>query len=169
MTVDRRQVADTRPAVRTEGLITEELDGELLIYDRVRDKAHCLNGSAAVVWRHCDGTRTVEELGRLIAPEADPELRGELALAALNQLERRHLLAEGLPVGSAVSRRELMRKAALVGAVGLALPVVKSIVAPTAAQAATCLPGGAACSSSAQCCSGICAETSPGSGVFACA
>ena len=161
--------ADFRPRARAEDLVVEELDGEFLVYDTGRDKAHCLNGTAAAVWRRCDGRRTVEELGVLVAPQADPELREEIVLSTLAQLDRRNLLVESLPAGGRISRREMMRKAALVGAVGLSLPVVRSIVAPTAAQAATCVPSGGPCTASAQCCSGLCAETSPGSGVFACA
>ena len=38
----------------------------------------------------------------------------------------------------------------------VAVPLVTSIVAPTAAQAATCFPSGHACASGPQCCSNLC-------------
>ena len=145
-----------RPVARKERLAVEELDGELLIYDLDRDKAHCLNGAAAIVWRHCDGAHTIEDLGRLLAPEAEEESRDELTRSALAQLSRRSLLTERFADPNGISRRELMRKVAIVGAIGLSIPVVKSIVAPEAAQAATLLPSGSLCSVGAQCVSGLC-------------
>ena len=61
--------------------------------------------------------------------------------------------------------RRRLKRAAVVAAV--AVPVVTSIVAPTAAHAATCLPSGAQCTRTSQCCQtpvplvcagGICTE-----------
>ncbi len=54
-----------------------------------------------------------------------------------------------------MSRREVMRRMGWASAV--TLPLVTSIVAPTASQAATSFPSGFPCESSAQCCSGHCA------------
>lgn len=147
----------SRPAARTERIAVEELDGELLIYDLDTHKAHCLNGEAAAVWRLCDGTRSVTELSATIAQGAPHEVAEELVLHALSELGKRKLLVLEVPeAGSGVSRRELFRKLAIAGAAGLAIPVVRSIVAPTAAQAATCVPPGGLCTASGQCCSGVC-------------
>ena len=49
------------PQARTSGLIVKEVDGEILIYDRETNKAHCLNQTAAKVWEHCDGKTTVSQ------------------------------------------------------------------------------------------------------------
>jgi hypothetical protein len=38
----------------------------------------------------------------------------------------------------------------------VAVPLITSIVAPTAAEAASCFGSGHSCASSSQCCSGIC-------------
>ena len=46
---------------REDGLIVREVDGETLVYDRRRHKAHCLNRAAALVWRQCDGTTSVAD------------------------------------------------------------------------------------------------------------
>ena len=60
-----------------------------------------------------------------------------------------------------VSRRDALRRVALIGAGAVAAaPLVKSIVAPTSAAAgsaqAQCLPGGAECTVDSQCCSNQC-------------
>jgi hypothetical protein len=144
------------PMARTQGLAVEELDGELLIYDLDRDKAHALNPESALVWRSCDGQRSVEEIAAIVAPDADPVARLEIVWLALKQLDQRRLLLGSRDAPPDVSRRDLMRKAAMTGAVVLAIPVVRSIVAPTAAQAASCLPPGSPCTTTVQCCSGLC-------------
>jgi len=53
-----------------------------------------------------------------------------------------------------MNRRQMVRTLGLAAIV--AVPLVTSIVAPTPVQAATCLPPGQACTTSAQCCNGLC-------------
>jgi hypothetical protein len=148
-----------RPMARTDGLLVEELDGEVLIYDIERHRAHCLNAAAATVWRACDGTRTEAELTEVME-RSFPGSDCDAAAYGLGLLRARDLVAAP-PPGSAprkgVTRREILRKVAIGGlAVGLGIPVVKSIVAPKPAQAFSCVPTAGECTSSAQCCSGVC-------------
>lgn len=58
----KTQSLEFLPKARCEALITKEVDGELLVYDRSRDKAHCLNESAAAIWKLCDGRTTPAEI-----------------------------------------------------------------------------------------------------------
>ena len=51
----------TLPTARQERLVIQELPDEVLIYDLDRDKAHCLNQTAAFVWKQCDGRTTVAD------------------------------------------------------------------------------------------------------------
>ncbi len=37
------------PLARHEGLVVQKLDGEVLIYDLQRHRAHCLNSTAAAI------------------------------------------------------------------------------------------------------------------------
>jgi hypothetical protein len=43
------------PRARAENLTVRVLGDETLVYDQERHKAHCLNATAALVWRHCNG------------------------------------------------------------------------------------------------------------------
>ncbi|HEY0006876.1 MAG TPA: hypothetical protein VGB17_19000, partial [Pyrinomonadaceae bacterium] len=54
----------------------------------------------------------------------------------------------------AVNRRQMMRTLGVAAAV--AVPVVSSIIAPTAAQAGTCRLTGVNCTTANDCCSGVC-------------
>jgi hypothetical protein len=145
------------PEARREGLVVQAMSEEVLVYDRERNKAHCLNRTAALVWSHCDGNKSVAEMARAIAEEINAPVDEDLIWLGVEQLSKTHLLRERAMMPehkTGLSRREVMRRIGLTAAV--ALPVVTSIVAPTAAQAANCIPSGGGCTTSAQCCSGIC-------------
>ena len=141
------------PEARKEGLIVQELSEEVLIYDRQRHKAHCLNRTAALVWERCDGKTAVKEIARRVSKKTGQLLEEEVAWLAVEELAKRRLL-EPIKVKAGMSRREMIKRAGV--GVAVALPVVTSIVAPKAAQAATCRASGQACTTSAQCCSGVC-------------
>lgn len=148
------------PKARNEKLIVQGFKDELLVYDKQRHKAHCLNRTAALIWKRCDGRTSVTEISRQLGNEMESEavVDERLVWYALKQFERDHLLEEKLDiparmvaaVGGGVSRRQMFRVLGLTAAV--ALPLVTSMVAPTVAQAATCLPSGSPCTSSVQCC-----------------
>jgi len=145
------------PRARKDGLIVQNLPDETLVYDLERDRAHCLNQTAAFVWQHCDGRSNAKEIARALNHTIQQPVDEKLVWLAIDHLGRSHLLTEAPalpPHVAGLNRREVMRALGLSAAV--AIPVVASIVAPTPAQAATCFGAGASCTSSAQCCSGIC-------------
>jgi hypothetical protein len=150
-----------KPVARREGVLIRELPGELLVYERGEHRAHCLNRTAAAVFRHADGTRTVPDIARRVAPQGDRAEREAVVLEALARLGAAGLLEGGEPPGG-WSRREWVRRAG-VGA-ALLLPAVASIVAPTPAEAAaTCVescegqPRGTPCTSAgANPCTAVC-------------
>ena len=146
-----------KPQARKEGLVVQELEDEVLVYDQDRHKAHCLNETAAAVWKHCDGKTTVDEISALLEKQLRMPVDKDVLEFGLDQLEKAQLLEEpisGASNGKAMSRREVMRRIGVGAAV--ALPLVTSIIAPKAAQAANCTPNGQACTVNANCCSNNC-------------
>lgn len=133
------------PRARKEKLVTTELAGEKLVYDEKRNEAHCLNRTAALVWEHCDGQTTVAEMAERLERETEIPASHEMVWLALRQLEKSNLLEEPLNGASPerVSRREMVRRIGIAAAV--AIPLVTTIVAPTAADAASCLSQGQPC------------------------
>ena len=125
------------PQARQERLIVEESGSELLVYDQARDRVHCLNPSAAFVWRHCDGQTSIGQMTLLMHKEFNTPADEDLVSLALRQLHRKHLLTDGWhsqPATPKISRRELARRLGL----GIALlPLVSSILAPTPLMAVT--------------------------------
>jgi hypothetical protein len=153
------------PRARKSQLVTREFGGELLVYDRNRDRAHCLNPTAALVWAHCDGRTTIAKMAQLLEVEMKVPGGSEVVWLALDQLKKSDLLDDSYvrPV-QPMSRRGLVMRLGVAAAV--TLPFIRSITAPTAAQAATCLPNGATCVVNADCCSLNCVDN--GRGVFQC-
>src|SRR5262249_24599694 len=129
------------PKAREEGLIIEPLGDELLVYDTRSHRSNALNATAALVWRHCDGKTSLPELARLLVAELGAPEDEALVLLALKRLATVKLLEENrLPEGAEkVTRRSVARRLALAGGMTALLPLVLSIVAPTAAEAATCI------------------------------
>ena len=52
------------PTARDDNVLSYEVGEELVVYDRMAQRAHRLNAVAAVVWRLCDGQRGVEAIAR---------------------------------------------------------------------------------------------------------
>ncbi|HEV7375046.1 MAG TPA: PqqD family protein [Pyrinomonadaceae bacterium] len=145
----------TTPRARKEGLLVQELPNEVLVYDLERHKAHCLNPTAALIWKHCDGRTTVSDMVRLLENSLETSVDEDVVWCALNQLEKDHLLGDKVawPVGmEPISRRTLIRR---VGMAAVLLPLITTIAAPTAqAGTSNCVPQGGACSAATLPCCG---------------
>lgn len=128
----------SRPLSRRADLVVEESGDELLIYDQRRDLAHRLNPTAAIVWRHADGERTIEDLVGVLRDSVGELADEDLVMISLDGLTEAGLLEEH-PERKAeearLSRRRFIRRVGVVGSAALVLPVVHSIVAPTPASA----------------------------------
>jgi hypothetical protein len=131
------------PRARKDRLIVKDLPDETLVYDLENDKAHCLNNTSALVWRHCDGLNSVGDISLLLAAQTKTEVNDAIVWLALDQLRKFDLL-EAAPATPAhlagMNRRQWVRN---VGFAAIALPVIMSIAAPTAQALGSCpAPGG---------------------------
>lgn len=118
-----------KPIARREDLVIQEMPGEVLVYDLQSNKAHCLNETAAAIWKSCDGVNTVADISRLTKGAGE-----DMVWLAIDQLSEKNLLAAEIPAKfSGQTRREVIKKVGLAAVV--ALPIVTSLIAPTAAKA----------------------------------
>jgi Coenzyme PQQ synthesis protein D (PqqD) len=146
-----------KPVARKQGLVIQEMPDEILVYDLDRDRAHCLNRTAAFVWQRCDGRATTASIARALAREFGCAADEQIVWAALEQLGRNHLMQTQTTLPAAMQG---MNRRALVRALGLAAlvaaPVVTSIVAPTPAHAASgCVAAGQPCTAGGTPCCGV--------------
>jgi Coenzyme PQQ synthesis protein D (PqqD) len=124
------------PTARRSNLVVRELAEEVLIYDEEGHRAHCLNHTAALVWKNCDGKTTVSGIAKRLGAYLSAPVSDEVVWLALDQLAEFDLLASGtaLPTApSLISRRKMIRRLGLAAAVSL--PLITSIVSPRAAEA----------------------------------
>ena len=75
-----------KPVARRTGLVVRDLPGEIVVYDLDRHQAHCLNRTAASVFRGADGTRSLDDLGVLLGDAFDRAEREADVRMALDQL-----------------------------------------------------------------------------------
>lgn len=122
-------------------VVVQELREELLIYKLESNRAYALNQTAAIVWRNCDGIKTVAGIAEEIERESGMPVTEDLVLLTLERLTDEGLL--GPLAGTSRSenrmrRREMLKRAGL--ATMAALPVITSLVAPRAAHAQSGVP-----------------------------
>jgi len=156
------------PLARQARLVIQELPEEVLVYDLVRDKAHCLNQTAAFIWKQCDGQTTIAETRARMEKAFGANVDDEVIWLALDQLKKFDLLQSGVnqpPGVNRLSRRALMGS---IAAAAIALPLVTSISIPAVHAFSSCAKNGDPCFGNGNCCSNNC-EATAGGGPGTCA
>ncbi|MBA2334355.1 MAG: PqqD family protein [Blastocatellia bacterium] len=134
------------PVARRNGLVVQEVPDEVLVYDLDSNKAHCLNKTAALVWKSCNGSNTISDISKLVESEAGGSVSGDIVWLAIDQLSENGLLETQINSKFAgQSRREVIKKIGLASMV--AIPVIASLVAPQNALAV----GSCNCSANSAC------------------
>ncbi|HET8798315.1 MAG TPA: PqqD family protein, partial [Thermoanaerobaculia bacterium] len=141
------------PRARQERVLTTDMGDEIVLYDRREHRGHCLNRSAAAVWRRLDGRSSMEEIVAHLRQEVDPAADEETVWLALEELEKAGLLEGSVerPVSEGTSRRSLLRG---MGAAAVLLPVISTVIAPPAYAQVS----GVACSPADTCATFTCAN-----------
>ena len=118
---------NSKPLARTQDLIVQASADETLVYDRKHHQAHCLNKTAGLVWRHCDGHRTPADLAEVLTRLLGAPCDVEMVDLALEELAQANLLEGQAPVAPEqrkFSRRLLLRA----GAAAILVPAITSIL-----------------------------------------
>lgn len=145
------------PEARTAGIVVQYLGEEILIYDLTINQVFCLNKTLSVVYQACDGITFFDELKRRF------NFTDELIFLALDELKKYGLIEKSasicLPL-TQPTRREIIKS---IGLTAIAVPLIASVIAPTAAMAqsaAACVPAGVQATATA--------SNTNGSGLLAC-
>lgn len=153
------------PIARNNGLVIQEMPDEVLVYDLDSNKAHCLNETAAFVWKSCDGNNSVADIVREFEANAGNRVSEDFVWLAIDQLHENGLMEAGTETRFAgQSRRDVLKKIGLASMV--ALPVIASLVTPQSALAA----GSCGCVNPAACAGqGTCPSQTNCNGAGVCA
>lgn len=124
------------PIARTNGLVVQDVPDEVLVFDLESKKAHCLNQTAAMVWKACDGKSSVSDIARNIASQTGSKVSDDLVWLAIDQLNENDLLETKVsPKFHGTSRRDALKKIGMASMI--ALPIIASLAAPKSVLANT--------------------------------
>jgi hypothetical protein len=125
-------------------LITKKLDGELLLFEKETNTAHCLNDIAAEMWLACERESSATDITHCLRMRW-PDVEQEVVVASLGRMAATGLLVETIAQEKiSTDRRDLIRKLGLTAAAVLPI-VVTTVLIPPAAAAASCGTTGAIC------------------------
>lgn len=130
-----------KPISRKSNIVVQDLENEVLIYDLTINKAFCLNETSGLVFALCDGTRTVAQISNEMSKRLKTLISEDLVYLALDELKKNNLLENSEELTdhfAGMSRREVVKKVGLASMI--ALPVIASVVAPSAVMAQSCRP-----------------------------
>ena len=115
---------------RITGLSTEAVGDGLAVLDAGREQSYVLNATSALVFQHCDGQTSPEQLAELLRrkfnlQQAEAE---HLTRLALEELETAKLLeSAAIPAAATFSRRQVMSTFATLGLSLALLPLVERV------------------------------------------
>src|SRR6266496_2554432 len=125
------------PRKRTTVATAAGGDG-LHVFDHQQQQAYALNTTSALVWQHCDGQTTPEQLMELLRQNFNvPRVQAEqLTWLALDELGKANLLeaevARPRPLSSKLTRRQMLTTFATAGVALAVVPMVALVTAQAA-------------------------------------
>ena len=147
-----------QPKTRIENIVVQEMNKELLIYDLKDNKAFCLNETSAIIYQLCDGTKTIAEISQSLTKKSNQPISEDVIWLALDDFKKDKLLEHSEQIAinfNGLNRRQIIKKIGFSSMI--VLPMISAVMAPQAAQAASCVGVGQSCSPSGSignCCSG---------------
>lgn len=147
-----------KPLARKRDIVVQEFGSEILIYDLKANKVFNLNETSTLIWQASTGEKNIAEIADDISKKLNSPINEEFVWLALEQLRKQNLIENKTEIEvlyQGISRREIIKRVGLASLV--ALPLVSSLVAPTAVNAASCTTGtssrglGCPCTAITQC------------------
>ena len=135
------------PRKRTTVTTAAGGDG-LHVFDHQQQQAYALNTTSALVWQHCDGQTTPEQLMELLRQNLNVSRAQaeQLTWLALDELGKANLLeaevARPRPLSSKLTRRQMLTTFATAGAAVAVVPMVALVTAQARAEALPATPNG---------------------------
>jgi hypothetical protein len=149
---------DFPPKARKKNILATSVADEVVVYDTESNKASCLDGLTALVWKACDGRADLDALLDLVRKSGYQDATEQLILMAIDQLDQAGLLENAIE-SNEVDRKGLKRREilSLLGTKAIStLPVLSIINIQPAIAQASCLPKHTPCTLNSQCCSNWC-------------
>jgi hypothetical protein len=131
-------MTENKPKSRKNDLVIQDLEKETLVYDLKTNQAFCLNQTSGLVWQFCNGNNSIADISNLVSKELRILVSEDFVLLALNELKKNNLLendAQFEQYFTGFNRREIIKRVGFASMI--ALPIISTVIAPTAANAAS--------------------------------
>src|SRR5438270_7708284 len=89
--------------------LSRKLDKEVVVYDPQRHRGHCLNCTAAAVWKLCDGKSNASQIAKALSRHLSAQVDQQIVDLALQQLAHARLLVKPKHHPQSPSRRAAIR------------------------------------------------------------
>ncbi len=119
---------------KADGLLTERVGADVLVYNRARQETHALNETAAIIFDLADGKTTREAMTAEVSRRSGLPEDTEIVDYAIAELTEAQLIKVDKPLASTITRRALIRKLGLTLIAAAALPLIETVVMPARAQ-----------------------------------
>src|SRR5947208_10123306 len=135
------------PRKRTTVATAAGGDG-LHLFDQQQQQAYALNTTSALVWQHCDGQTTPEQLMKLLRQNCNVSRAQaeQLTWLALDELGKANLLDDEVtrphPLSSKLTRRQMLTTFATAGVALAVVPMVALVTTQAKAEALPVTPNG---------------------------
>jgi hypothetical protein len=119
--------------LRSRAVSTEAVGDGLSVFDHEQKQSYVLNATSALVFQHCDGQTTPQQLTELLRRKLNvpPAEADQLVRLALDELETAGLLQSGVapmpPPAATYSRREALTSFAALGLSLALMPMVARV------------------------------------------
>ena len=80
------------PVARKDELVIRELEEETLVYDYRTFKAFCLNQTASLIWKSCNGRNEPADIAKLLEKKFQTPASEDLVWLAIKQFTKDDLL-----------------------------------------------------------------------------
>ncbi len=119
--------------LRSRAVATAVVGDGLSVFDREQTQSYVLNATSALVFQHCDGQTTPQQLAELLRRKLNvpPAEAGQLVRLTLDELQTAGLLQPGTapmpPPAAGYSRREALTSFATLGLSLALLPMIARV------------------------------------------
>jgi hypothetical protein len=140
MKTTKKESYTKNPRKRTTVATTASGD-RLNLFDHQQQQAYALNTTSALVWQHCDGQTTPEQLMELLRQKCNVSCAEaeQLTWLALDELGKANLLeaavARPRPLSSNFTRRQMLTTFATAGVALAVMPMVALVTEQARAEA----------------------------------
>ena len=131
---------NNKPKSKKADLIVQDVNNETLVYNLKTNQAFCLNQTSGLVWQYCDGKNSIADISNLVSQKLRIIASEDFVLLAINELNKSNLLESDSQFEkyfAGFNRREIIKRVGLASMI--ALPIISAVVAPTSANAASCV------------------------------